>query len=220
MNQGKLYQRYADDFVSSHEFHDAIDARSRNEHQKNFRIMRSLLYDRRDLVEAFFRKDYAGEEDLKELLHLFDTTTSSSKTFVTSGEHRSYAEASLHCPLDMDDCMTLANACNEAGVFSESVTENSLLSLLKGTLSSPLHSCNNRLVAYFFNQLFYSNLIDRNWQYVLARQKCIVSSSGKGTLTQRSFSNAVYENSNLEMSAPMKIIEAAVRLVSQKYQSK
>jgi len=31
VNQGKLYQRYADDFVYSHEFHDAIDAWSKNE---------------------------------------------------------------------------------------------------------------------------------------------------------------------------------------------
>ena len=50
INEGKLYQRYADDFVYSHEFHDDLDAWSKNEHQKNYRILDSLLSNRRDLL--------------------------------------------------------------------------------------------------------------------------------------------------------------------------
>ena len=57
VNQGKLYQRYADDFVYSHEFHDDLDAWSKNEHQKNYRILDSLLSNRRDLIELFFNKE-------------------------------------------------------------------------------------------------------------------------------------------------------------------
>ena len=64
INQGKLYQRYADDFVYSHEFHDAIDAWSKNEHQKNYRIVDSLLSNRRDLVETYFNKEEIDDADL------------------------------------------------------------------------------------------------------------------------------------------------------------
>lgn len=78
VNQGKLYQRYADDFVYSHEFHDAIDAWSKNEHQKNFHILDSLLTKRRDLVEQFFSKDNVSDTELMEMLHLFNTLNSAT----------------------------------------------------------------------------------------------------------------------------------------------
>ena len=82
VNQGKLYQRYADDFVYSHEFHDAIDAWSKNEHQKNYRILDALLTNRRDLVENYFNKSEVSETELREMLTLFNTTQPSSNTFV------------------------------------------------------------------------------------------------------------------------------------------
>lgn len=53
VNQGKLYQRYADDFVYSHEFHDDLDAWSKNEHQKNYRILDSLLSIEETLLSYF-----------------------------------------------------------------------------------------------------------------------------------------------------------------------
>ena len=87
-------------------------------------------------------------------------------------------------------------------------------------MTMPLHSRNNRLVAFFFDQLSIYNLIIRNWQNVLARQRCIVSSTGKDTLTQKSLSSALYSIVDLEMSAQEKIIEEAVRPIGQKYQRK
>ena len=219
MNQGKLYQRYADDFVNSHEFHDAIDAWSRNEHRKNYYILKSILYERRDLVESFFSKD-AGDEELNELLHLFNTTTPSSKTFVAPGKRERHPDVSFHCCIDKEDFEVIAMACNKAGVFSEVVTVEDLYSLLNGKTHSPLHSRNNRLVAYFFNQLATSELICRNWQIVLATKKSIVSSSGKRTLLQSDLSEAVYANSDYVPSSQMRIIDAAIRSISKRKSSK
>ena len=196
VNQGKLYQRYADDFVYSHEFHDAIDAWSKNEHQKNYRILDSLLTNRRDLVDP------------------------SSNTFVARKKVRETSDLNLCSCLDNDDLGILARCCNEAQIFSEVINASDLLSLLEGKMTMPLHSRNNRLVAFFFDQLSLYNLIIRNWQNVLARQRCIVSSTGKDTLTQKSLSSALYSIVDLEMSAQEKIIDEAVRPIGQKYQRK
>lgn len=218
INQGKIYQRYADDFLYSHEFHDAVDAWSKNEHQKNYRIVDKLLTNRRDLVESFFRSSNLNDSDLRELLHQFDTTLPTSKTNNSVGRLHDEAAIQFCSCLDMDDLNVLARCCNDAKIFHEVIVVEDLLSLLDGNLKDPLHSCNNRLVAFFFDQLAIYNLIIRNWQYVLAQKKSIVSSTGKGTMTQKSLSSALYSISNLEMSAKEKIIDAAVRQIGQKYQ--
>ncbi len=220
VNQGKLYQRYADDFVYSHEFHDAVDARSKNEHQKNYRIIDSLLTNRRDLVEYYFNKIDASDGDLKEMLHLFNTTQPSSNTFVARKRVREASDFNLCSCLDNDDLDNLAHCCNEAQIFREVINASDLLSLLDGRMTMPLHSRNNRLVAFFFDQLSLYNLIIRNWQNVIAHQRCIVSSTGKDTLTQKSLSSALYSIVDLEMSAQEKIIDDAVRPIGQKYQRK
>ena len=199
VNQGKLYQRYADDFVYSHEFHDAIDAWSKNE---------------------YFNKSEVSETELREMLTLFNTTLPSSNTFVARKKVRETSDLNLCSCLDNDDLSILARCCNEAQIFSEVINTNDLLSLLDGKLSMPLHSRNNRLVAFFFDQLSIYNLIIRNWQNVLAHQRSIVSSTGKDTLTQKSLSSALYSIVDLEMSAQEKIIDDAVRPIGQKYQRK
>ena len=201
VNQGKLYQRYADDFVYSHEFHDAIDAWSKNE-------------------ENYFNKSKISETELREMLTLFNTTLPSSNTFVARKKVRETSDLNLCSCLDNDDLGILARCCNEAQIFSEVINASDLLSLLEGKMTMPLHSRNNRLVAFFFDQLSLYNLIIRNWQNVLARQRCIVSSTGKDTLTQKSLSSALYSIVDLEMSAQEKIIDEAVRPIGQKYQRK
>ena len=159
VNQGKLYQRYADDFVYSHEFHDSIDAWSKNEHQKNFHILDSLLTKRRDLVEQFFSKDNVSEAELMEMLHLFNTTLPSSRNYVAPTKVREATDYNLCACLEHSDLALLARCCNEARVFSEIIDADDLLSLLDGKMTMPLHSRNNRLVAFFFDQLSIYNLI-------------------------------------------------------------
>ena len=112
VNQGKIYQRYADDFVYSHEFHDAIDAWNKNEHQKNYHILDSLLTKRRDLVEQFFSKDNVSDADLMELLHLFNTTLPSSRNYVAPTKVREATDYNLCACLEQSDLVLLARCCN------------------------------------------------------------------------------------------------------------
>ena len=43
VNQNKRYLRFAEDFINSHKFHDAKDARSKNEHEKNLGIIKAFI---------------------------------------------------------------------------------------------------------------------------------------------------------------------------------
>ena len=54
VNQNKRYLRFAEDFINSHKFHDAKDARSKNEHEKNLGIIKALLFGNRKIVEKYF----------------------------------------------------------------------------------------------------------------------------------------------------------------------
>ena len=155
---------------------------------------------------------------MMEMLHQFNTTLPSSQTFIPRTKAINKTDLNFCSCLDIEDLNTLAHCCNSVKVFSETITGNDLLSLLNGTLSIPLHSRNNRLVAFFFDQLSVYNLIIRNWQNVIAQKRCIISSTGKGPLTQRALSSALYSIADLEMSAQEKIIDEETRPIGQKYQ--
>lgn len=217
INQHKLYQRYAEDFINGHEFHDAIDARSKNEHQTNYNIIKTLLLCRRDLVENYFNKNMTDVE-MREMLTLFNTTLPSSISVVPARKSYDQSEVSLCPSLDKWDYEALAVSCNEAKVFCEDVDGKTLSSLFNNNIQSPLHARNNRLIAFLFNQLSIYDLIIRNWQNVIDIQKSIISSTKKAPLTQKALSSAVYANTNLEMSSQQKIIERAIESIRKKNQ--
>lgn len=162
VHQGKLYQRFAEDFVLSHEFHDALDAKSRNEHQKNYNILKSLLMNRRDLVEQFFHKGKCSDDDIHQVIHLFNTTVPSNRRTNAFREGHTATSVSFSSCLELDDSDVLARSCNDVRLFRDSVTASELHSLFDGTLEFPHRSRNNRLVAFFFDQLSIFSLIIRN----------------------------------------------------------
>lgn len=217
VHQGKLYQRFAEDFVLSHEFHDALDAKSRNEHQKNYNILKSLLMNRRDLVEQFFYKEECSDDDIHQMIRLFNTTVFSNRRTNAVKEGHTEASVSFCSCLELDDCDVLARSCNDVGLFRDSVTASELYSLFDGGLEFPLRSRNNRLVAFFFDQLSIFSLIIRNWQNVIAKQKCILSSKEDAPLTQKALSSALYALNGVGLSSEERIIESSIKKVSDKY---
>ena len=50
---GFTYDRFREDFINSHTFHDAADADSRNDHKVNLGRIGSLLSTRDDLVRRY-----------------------------------------------------------------------------------------------------------------------------------------------------------------------
>ena len=69
----KSYRRYVLDFIHSKRFHDATDAWSKNEHQKNYHTVIELLRKHERLVRKHFDHDILDENGISTLLNEFYT---------------------------------------------------------------------------------------------------------------------------------------------------
>ena len=74
LDEGKLYELYAKDFLNGHYYSDHRDAAGKNGHRKNIGILRGLLMKRKDLVEQFFSNVLFAPNLMNELLCLLNTT--------------------------------------------------------------------------------------------------------------------------------------------------
>ena len=61
----KCYRRFMLDFIHSTQYHDATDAWSKNEHQKNYCIVSELLENHEKLVCQYFSQSTLDETKLK-----------------------------------------------------------------------------------------------------------------------------------------------------------
>ena len=64
VEQGFIYDRFREDFINSHTFHDAADADSRNDHKVNLGRIGSLLSIRDDLVRKYSSTSMGPDEFL------------------------------------------------------------------------------------------------------------------------------------------------------------
>lgn len=69
----KCYRRCVLDFIHSTQYHDDLDAWSKNEHQKNHRIVAGLLLKHEKMVRHFFDCESVDDESLARLLNEFYT---------------------------------------------------------------------------------------------------------------------------------------------------
>lgn len=195
VREGWIYERFTEYFLSGIDNTDAIDAASRNEHQRNVATVTTLLTKRTDLVEDYFTRDSLSDEELHELIHLLNTThaSSSPESGNPSAEDSSTpSHHSLHPCLHREEYVTLAACCNRVGMFTEYIPTIELVSLLNGTKTTPVCSANNRLVSYFFHGLSERRLVTGTWQSVLSAWGIIYSSSAKAPLKKEDFSSALY----------------------------
>ena len=68
----KSYRRYCNDLLASIVHHDATDAWSRNEHDKNLRAVTDLLTLHHHLVEDYFGRAAFPASDYQELMERFN----------------------------------------------------------------------------------------------------------------------------------------------------
>lgn len=196
VNEGWIYERFIDDFISGIRHSDAIDAKSLNDHEKNVKTVEYLLHQRKDLVDGFFGNEKISLEDIIELLLLINTTHAVPENDVDSTVHSRY---SLHPCLHADECKLLAECCNRVGIFQSPITTKAIISLLNGKMTTPLYSANNRLLAYMFNGLSKRNLIDNNWQSILTKQNIIYTSTDKGVIQKTTLSSALYNVTSIAL---------------------
>lgn len=62
VENGFSYERFREDFIHSHTFHDSADADSRNDHLVNLGRIGSLLSTRQDLIQKYFNSALSQDE--------------------------------------------------------------------------------------------------------------------------------------------------------------
>ena len=88
----------------------------------------------------------------------------------------------------------LVDCVNEVRMFKGSeITFEQLKSIFDCQATTPLKSNNNRLLAFFFDQLSNRNYISENWQAVVAKNHLFLSPQKDSFLNQNDIATAVHD---------------------------
>lgn len=180
---GMTYDRFREDFINSHMFHDEADAACKNDHQVNLGRIGSLLLIREDLV----RKYSVVALDRGAFLQCM-------KEFMLKSSTGCSRSLSFGCYLDGKTIGVLTYAINDIPLFKRSLSEEEVESFFNGCTppsGAPLMAVNNGVFAYFFSLLCYHSIISSTYQAVLAHNRLVVGSSGKRFMTQADISVAL-----------------------------
>lgn len=206
--KGKLYSRFADDFLNGHRYTDALCAAGKNAHNKALGIMTALLETRPDLAEEYLALPGLSHADAARILDNLDTGRCSTEK--AQGKDKPRFVSRLTPKL----AIPLAEIASKTGVFKGGVTAEKLTALLDCRLAKPLKSANNRRLAVFFDALADARLIERDWQKVLATNGSVASSASDKPLSRSALSSALAE-AKTGMSAAVAAIRKEVRKVAE-----
>ncbi len=204
INNGKRYELYVDDFLNSHLFHDAVDAHSKNEHNRNLGRMKNLLLGNRPIVEKYF----TGSTSYEQLALIFSELDRGEYTvpqtpFVSnpSGKVKVLRANNFGCRLT-DEMVTVITECfNDCDLFLNSVSNQTVTQFFSLTLPVPFISKNLRLISLFFDGLYSYGIINRYWKAVIERNNLIVKSNTKEIVTSVDLSSALYAIRSRKMTA-------------------
>ena len=210
VSQGKDYVRFSHDFLRSHKHHDAADAHSKNEHEKNLGIMEDLLLGNRPIVEKYFSTGSTSHEQLALIFNELDRgervaapTPFVSKTSVP----KQVRAVDFECHLTDAMLEKLTSCFNECGLFTMLMTAELTQKLFSCTLPSPLTCRNLRLLSVFFDGMKQRSLITPYWKSVIERNKLFLKNKGKGFVTAHDLSSALSQaNEKKATSAERKVI--------------
>lgn len=193
----KLYNRYVNDFLNSHTYTDCVDAAGKNEHNKNFHIMKELLTIRKDLVQKYFAREKLCDSDYSIIHHEFNTTQLSSNSEVSNTScpvpQVFPSKLNFQCCFSSKQIKLITHCANEAHLFSSVVSEAEVKALFTCCLKLPLKSACNRRVAFFFDALSEQKLISVRWQHVIDKNGLILSSAKNVLLNSSKLSTALNE---------------------------
>ena len=154
VGEHKLYNRYVNDFLNSHTYTDRVDAAGKNEHKKNFHIMKELLTIRKDLVLEYFVKEKLCKSEYLIMHQEFNTTQQStnSEVFIASDSLPVAFSSKLNfqCSFNSTQIRLITYSVNETHLFSPNVSETEMKAFFTCCIEYPLKSVCNRRVAVFF----------------------------------------------------------------------
>ena len=180
---GFTYDRFREDFINSHTFHDAADADSRNDHQVNLGRIGSLLSTRDDLVRRYCDTPLDSEAFL-----------SCMKEFMFENSRTKPRLINLECYLSDRTLQVVTDAANDIPLFKRVVSRSDMDFLFNRcvqTNGEPLVANSNEVLAYFFSRLNYHGLISNKYQTVLGEARLVMRSTGTKALSQTDISSAL-----------------------------
>lgn len=208
IGNGKDYARFFDDFIFGHQFYAAANVDEGNARSVNIHKIDTLLRERKDLVEKFFSSSTFGPSDFIAMLNDFDKGLPATET--TAGEKR----PNFECVLSDTQAAAIASIANDLNIFREKVSGKDMANLFSPSPDIRLCSSNNRKLAVLFDALAEDNLINRDWQKVIAATG-IITSSANTPLTQSKISSALSE-ARADDSAAFNAIRKRVHEIAEK----
>ncbi|MBQ6761177.1 MAG: hypothetical protein IJP49_00335 [Bacteroidales bacterium] len=204
VEHGFIYDRFSEDFVNSHTFHDSADADSRNDHKVNLGRIGSLLVTREDLVWKYSDLDLTDEQFFLCM-----------REFMLTREKTDSRALNFDCELTTATLKTITKAANDIPLFKRDVTSYEMRRLFNKSVQiyeNPLVANRNDVVAYFFSRLNFHGIICNKYQSVLACNNLVMSSTERHYLTRTDISSALYNISSTD-NPIMKKIEKWVVLI-------
>lgn len=155
--------------------------------------MVSLLTEHKKLIEPAFSADSFAENEAQKLIESYYASDLKPLYFNDGGYVQGKTKAEHHKPFSSDDHTAdlILHIVGEVKLFAEALKHPDAVALLGGEVSRPLHSCNNTLIALFFDKLASCGLVSNTWQAEVARKQLIISSTGKKYLTQHDLSSSL-----------------------------
>ena len=192
----KNYRRYALDFIHSTQDHDATDAWSRNEHQKNHCTIADLLTEHENLVHKYFAGetlDRNGISDLLDEFYSFDLPPSPPETTPESQTRQDSptSKNTIEYTLDSNTLGLIVRLANEANLFKEKLQPEDVISRFASNTLQPVTSVNNTRLVLLLDRLASNGIISYTWQSVIAKKMLVISSSGKKYLDQHDMSSTL-----------------------------
>ena len=189
----KSYKRYALDFIHSNRFHDARDAWSKNEHQKNYYTVADLLMEHEKLVCKYFNREQFDDVAIADLL---DEFYASDMPAPPGHEDRERSKpfpsnTAIEYKLDRHTIDLIVQLANEVGLFKERLEADDVIVRYATDTLQPVTSRNNTRLVILRDKLASHGIIPYHWQAVIAKKRLVVSSSGRKYLDQHDMSSTL-----------------------------
>lgn len=197
LTRKKSYRRFVLDFIHSKQYHDATDAWSKNEHQKNYHIVSELLKNHEKLVCQYFNHAILDEAQIEKMLDTFNTFEYHHTAFQELSPEDSCQSKLDTSPvpykplIDNDTIGLIAQLVNEVNLFTEKLDIEDVITRYEKNILNPVTSRNNTRLVLLLDKLSIHGIIPYNWQSVIAKKRLIRSSSGRKFLNQHDFSSTL-----------------------------
>lgn len=203
---GKLFSRFATDFINGHRHTDAVCAVGKNAYEMATGVISDLFNIRPDLVKDYFAKPGFSRADAEEMITELNTGKPDPTEIASEEKPRFMAS------LNDTQKTALAMLASNTQIFKGEISVDDISSLLECRAAKPIKAANNRRVAVFFDELANSKMIERDWQKVIAANGLIISSASNAPLSRSALSSALAE-ARAESTAAITAIRKGVRQV-------